>query len=96
MLFQCRSLFDANPKAPAAVRGVECALYLKDPNVKPRAKPVPRLSLQEWKHMEKETDVMLRNGIIRFACSDWVAVPVFPKKKEGTLRYGIDLRPLNE
>ena len=96
MLFQCRALFDANPKAPAAVKGVECALYLKDSNVKPRARPVPRLSLQEWKHMEKETDVMLKNGIIRFSCSDWAAVPVFAKKKDGTLRYAIDLRPLNE
>ena len=46
--------------------------------------------------MEKETDVMLKNGIIRFSCSDWATVPVFAKKKDGKLRYAIDLRPLNE
>jgi hypothetical protein len=95
LLFQLRTLFDANPKAPRPVKGVECALYLNDPNVQPRARPVPRLSAAEWKHMEKETDTMLQNGIIRFSSSDWAAVPVFAKKKDGMLRYAIDLRPLN-
>ena len=84
LLFQFRTLFDANPKAPRPVKGVECALYLNDPNVQPRARPVPRLSAAEWKHMEKETDTMLQNGIIRFSSSDWAAVPVFAKKKDGT------------
>ena len=46
--------------------------------------------------MEIETDTMLKNGIIRFSSSDWAAVPVFAKKKDGSLRYAIDLRPLNE
>ena len=88
-------LFDANTKAPRPMKGVECALYLNDPNVQPRARPVPRLSAAEWKHMEKETDTMLQNGIIRFSSSDWTAVPVFAKKKDGQLRYAIDLRSLN-
>ena len=46
--------------------------------------------------MELETDTMLRNGIIRFSSSDWAAVPVFAKKKDGGIRYAIDLRPLND
>ena len=96
LLFQFRSIFDVNPKAPRAIKGVECALYLRDPHCKPQARPVPRLSSAEWKHMELETDTMLRNGIIRFSSSDWAAVPVFAKKKDGGIRYAIDLRPLND
>ena len=95
-LFQFREIFDTNPKAPKEIKGVECALYFRDAHVQPRARPVPRLTPQEWKHMEGETDTMLKNGIIRFSESDWACVPVFAKKKDGGLRYAIDLRPVND
>ena len=85
-----------NPKAPKEIKGVECALYFRDAHVQPRARPVPRLTTQEWKHMEAETDTMLKNAIIMFSESDWACVPVFAKKKDGGLRYAIDLRPVKD
>ena len=81
-LFQFREVFDTNPKAPKEIKGVECALCFRDAHVLPRAIPVPRLTPQEWKHMESETDTMLKSGIVRFSESNWACVPVFAKKKD--------------
>jgi len=101
VLYQFKDVFSVNPKAPPAIKGVECALYFREQNPTPFYRPPPRLSPEEAKYMDSETDMMLRNGIITFSDSEWATVPVFAKKKpnaDGTsqgLRYAIDFRGLN-
>ncbi len=47
-------------------------------------------------HMEKDTLQMLTNHMIQFSDSEWATRPVFAKKKDGTWRYAIDYRQLND
>ena len=96
VLFNFQELFDRDPKSPKAIKGVECALDFKVQNPRARARPVPRLSPAEWKYMEQETNTMFKNGIIELSQSDWAAVPVFAKKKDGGLRFACDLRQIND
>ena len=45
--------------------------------------------------MDKELTGMLANHIIQHSDSEWATLPVFAKKKDGTLRTAIDYRGLN-
>ena len=54
VLYHYRELFDSNPKAPPATKGVECALYFKTPDLVPSYRPPPRLSSDELKYMDKD------------------------------------------
>ena len=101
VLHHYRELFNANPKAPPPIDGVECALYFKEANPKPSYRPPPKVTREEKEYMDKDCDTMLRNGIIGFADSEWATVPVFAKKKPDPvtgisgLRTAIDFRGLN-
>ena len=101
VLYHFAELFDANPKAPPPIKGVECALYFRTQNPKPFYRPPPRLTQQEREYSDKDCDTMLNNGIIGFGDSEWVTVPVFAKKKadpitgKTALRTAIDFRGLN-
>ena len=46
---------------------------------------------EEQKHLEK----LLKTKVIRPSISDWASAPVLIRKKDGTVRYCIDFRPLN-
>ena len=39
---------------------------------------------------------MLANHIVQYSASEWATLPVFAKKKDGTLRFAIDYRALND
>lgn len=95
LCFAFKDLFDANPKAPPEIKGIEHALYFKSNNPKPHRRPIPRLSRQELDHMNKELTSMLANHIIQHSDSEWATLPVFAKKKDGTLRTAIDYRGVN-
>ena len=45
--------------------------------------------------MDTELSAMLANHIIEYSDSEWATLPVFAKKKDGTLRTAIDYRGLN-
>ena len=45
--------------------------------------------------MNKELTSMLANHIIQHSDSEWATLPVFAKKKDGTLRTAIDYRGVN-
>ena len=46
---------------------------------------------EEQKHLEK----LLKTKVIKPSISDWASAPVLIRKKDGTVRYCIDFRPLN-
>jgi hypothetical protein len=74
---------------------IEHALYFKHNNPKPHRRPLPQLSLTEMLYMSKEIATMLANHIIQYSDSEWSTLPVFAKKKDGTLRFAIDYRGVN-
>ncbi|VDI08356.1 Hypothetical predicted protein [Mytilus galloprovincialis] len=45
---------------------------------------------------EKHLNQMLDKGVIKPSISDWCSCPVLVRKKDGSLRYCIDFRPLNK
>ena len=47
---------------------------------------------EELKHLDK----MLAAGVIQYSESDWASAPVLIRKKDGTVRWCIDYRALNE
>ena len=95
LCFAFNDIFSANPKAPPEIKGIEHALYFKTNNPKPHRRPIPRLSMPELEHMNKELTSMLANHIIQHSDSEWATLPVFAKKKDGTLRTAIDYRGVN-
>ena len=46
---------------------------------------------EEQKHLEN----LLKTKVIKPSISDWASAPVLIRKKDGTVRYCIDFRPLN-
>ena len=95
LCFVFKDIFSINPKAPPEIKGIEHALYFKTNNPKPHRRPLPKLSLKELQHMDTELTCMLSNHIIEHSDSEWATLPVFAKKKDGTLRTAIDYRGLN-
>ena len=95
LCFVFKDIFSINPKAPPEIKNIEHALYFKTNNPKPHRRPLPKLSLKELEHMDKELTGMLANHIIQHSDSEWATLPVFAKKKDGTLRTAIDYRGLN-
>lgn len=95
LLYAFNKLFIKNPKAPPPIKGVEYRLTFKSDNPVPWCRPVPRLTPEELDCMDKETRAMLANDILEYSDSEWATVPVFARKKDGTLRYAIDYRWVN-
>ena len=58
--------------------------------------PLRRKSQFEKEHIAKEIDKMLEDGQIRPSKSPWGSPVVLVKKKDGTLRFCIDFRKLND
>ncbi|MCO5554420.1 hypothetical protein L7F22_007950 [Adiantum nelumboides] len=54
-----------------------------------------RLPLEE-ERINQAVDEMLKKGVIRPSCSDWVSEPHLVKKDDGSFRFCIDFRPLNK
>lgn len=96
LCFAFRELFLDNPKAPPEIEGIEHALYFKPGDHKPHRRALPQLSRPELEHMSKDLAVMLANHIVQYSASEWATLPVFAKKKDGTLRFAIDYRALND
>ena len=96
LLFAYRELFIKNTSAPPAIDGIEYALYFRENDPIPVRRPIPRLSPKQLEHMEKQTADLLKNYLIQFSDSDWATNPVFAKKKDGTLRFAIDYRRINQ
>jgi transposase InsO family protein/predicted aspartyl protease len=63
------------------------------PPVKLRMRRTP-LGFQEEE--EGHLQSMLNQGVIQPSCSEWAAAPVLVRKKDGSVRYCIDYRALND
>ena len=55
-----------------------------------------RIPPHQYEEVRKHLDEMLRMGAIRRSNSPWVSAVVLVRKKDGGLRFCIDLRKLNE
>ncbi len=58
--------------------------------------PPYRKSNQDQETLRKETDKLLKNGIIEHSTSPWSSPVVLVKKKDGTTRFCVDYRRLNQ
>jgi transposase InsO family protein len=96
LLYAYKELFEHNPSAPPPIDGIEYALYFRTDDPIPVRMRIPRLSPAQLEHMGKDTKTMLKNTIIQFSDSEWATRPVFARKKDGTWRYAIDYRKLND
>ncbi len=65
-------------------------------NAKPIKQPLRQIPLASKGEEEKEIQSMLTIGIIRESTSPWASPIVLVKKKDGTTRFSIDYRRLND
>ena len=66
------------------------------PGSQPRKAKRYRMSPQQEEEINKQTEEMLKNGIIRQSNSPWAHNVILVKKPDGSTRFVIDYRPLNE
>ena len=60
-----------------------------------RSRPL-RVSPETEAEVSKQIDEMLENGIIRPSSSSWASRVILVKKKDGTHRFAVDYRDLND
>lgn len=60
-------------------------------DAKPIRQKLRRTPLCFKKEEKEHLDQMLQKGIIETSSSDWASYPVLVRKKDGSLRYCIDL-----
>ena len=68
-------------------------IHLND--LKPFKERMRRTPLCFQQEEEKTLQHMLKAGVIQPSTSEWASAPVLVRKKDGSLRYCIDYRPLN-
>lgn len=71
-------------------------VVLKDDNVKPVKQHPYRVNPIQLEHIRKEIDYMLSNDIITHSNSDWSSPCVLVPKSDGSLRFCVDYRKLNQ
>src|SRR6185437_16271576 len=65
------------------------------PDAKPHAAPLRRYSPKELEEIKRQLDMQIAKGHIRPSTSSWGAMVLLAKKKDGTLRFCVDYRALN-
>ena len=84
-----------DPKAAAKAGNVHHHVTLVD-GAQPHSQPLRRLSTHEMDELKKQLQEYLDSGRIRTSESPWGANVIFVKKKDGSLRFCVDYRGLNE
>ena len=75
-------------------RGVEHSIELV-PGAKPHAPPIRRYSPAEDAVIQQKVQEQLEKGHIRESTSPWGAMVLLARKKDGTMRFCVDYRVLN-
>jgi hypothetical protein len=79
----------------AAPGGVVHKIELKD-GAQPYSRPLRRMSTQELDELKKQLQEYLDSGRLRPSESPWGTNVIFAKKKDGSLRFCVDYRSLND
>ena len=72
---------------------IENEIHTRGP---PNRQPYRRKNPEVRKHEQEQFKEMLDQETIRPSCSAWASPMVMVKKKDGTLRFCIDFRKLND
>jgi hypothetical protein len=84
---------DVTTDPPAS--GVVHKIQLKE-GAEPYSRPLRRMSTQELDELKKQLQGYLEDGRLRPSESPWGTNVIFAKKKDGTLRFCVDYRGLND
>ena len=94
LLQEFREIFAENPKKPSHTNIGEHTINVGDAQPK---KQRPRRIPPVWEEeINKQIDEMLRNGVCRPSHSPWSSNVILAKKKDGSMRFAIDYRLLND
>ena len=83
------------PKGLPPKRNHTFDILLKD-NCEPKKRGIYRMSPKELEEVKRKIDELLEQGFIRPSTSPWAAPVLFASKKDGTLRFCVDYRALND
>ena len=75
--------------------GILHRIVLKD-GAQPYARPLRRMSTQELDELKKQLQEYLDTGRLQASESPWGTNVIFAKKKDGSLRFCVDYRGLND
>ena len=88
-------LFPVNPKIVAALPGREVPIPLVDESVTPVACKQQQHHPVQADIVNKQVDLWLSTGVIRYATSSWCCRYSIVKEKDGCNRLTVDYRPLH-
>jgi hypothetical protein len=94
VLVEFRDLFE--PMVPGSARGVEHGITLKSDCPGPIVKKSYRMPLSSQKIVSDHVSKMLEKGVVQPSSSPYSAPVVLAKKKDGSDRFCVDYRALNE
>lgn len=94
LLSEYRDLLAVNPSAPGTTHWVTHSINTG--NSRPINQAPHRTSAKEKLYVEEKVGEMKDDGIIRLSKSPWSAPVILVKKKDGSIRFCIDYRKLNE
>ena len=93
VLQEYKDVFSKSTGAPSRVVGTFHSILASGPPIR---QPRRRLSDRESALVEEHVAEMLRAGVIRPSESPWSSPVVLAQKKDGTIRFCVDYRRLNE
>jgi transposase InsO family protein len=94
LLSEFADVFAADPNRPSRTHLATHAIDTA--HASPFKQKVGRMSPEKEEEVNQQIDRMLENGIIRASNSPWSSRVLLVKKKDGTVRFVIDFRALND